>query len=257
MSRREILSIAGGLALLLAAERASCQSAPVQYEYRASWVAVASPESVSVEVESKAWARLFTFRPERAFVLAAPLIEAGKSKARLDAGTVMVGMKDAPGIACRLERPTHVYFVECVEDADRDGKYEGFFLLNHENPFLFSARRQPRHQKVLPIEPVALDDVPSAQIPTLDMVFLYSGRSVLSAASGKHTFRLCILKPDVRNIWGDKTAGAGCLPDVVVRDGEFPLSLPLFGRTLTIAAPADGKVAVSVTAYPEDLPVSL
>jgi hypothetical protein len=34
-----------------------------------------------------------TFRPERAFVLAAPLTELGKSKVRLDAGTAMVGMK--------------------------------------------------------------------------------------------------------------------------------------------------------------------
>jgi hypothetical protein len=243
--------------VLLTAERAACQTAPPQYEYRASWIAVASPEPITADVESKSWARLITFRPDRAFVLTASLTEVGKSKPRLDAGTVMVGMTDGPGIACRLERPQHVYFIECVEDSDLDGQYEGFFLLNHENPFMFSARRQPRHQKVLPVVPVALGSATAEQLPTLDMVFLYSEMSVISAASGAHTFQLCILRPGVRNIWGDKTVGRGCLPDIVVKDGDFPRRLQIYGRTLAIAAPVDGRVSVSVTACPEDLPVEL
>ena len=254
---RQMLSVTAGLMLLLTAGHAVCQTAPPRYEYQASWIALASPEPISVVVQSESWARLIAFRPERALALEAPLIEAGKKKARLDAGTVMVGMKDDPGIACRLERPTHVYFVECVEDADLDGRYEGFFLLNHENPFLFSARRQPRHQKVVPVDALTLGSVSPEQLPTLEMVFLYPARSGISAATGAHTFQLCILKPGVRNIWGDKTVGRGCLQDIVVKDGEFPRLLTIYGRTLTIAAPADGRVAVSMTARPEDLPAVL
>jgi hypothetical protein len=254
---RHVLSIAGGLAVLLNAGQTAGQPAPLQHEYHAAWIALASPEATSVRVESKSWAKLVTFRPERAFVLQAPLVESGTSKSRLEAGTVMVGMKDGRGVACRLERPTHVYFVECVEDADLDGQYEAFFLLNHENPFLFSARRQPRHQKVTPIQPVTLGEVAAEQRPTLDMVLIYSKRSVISAAAGAHTFQLCILKTGVRNIWGDKTVGRGCLPDVVVKDSEFPRQMKVYGRTLTIDAPVDGVVPVSVTAHPEDLPVAL
>lgn len=214
MNWRHVVSITGGLVVLLTAGRAASQAAPFQQEYHASWIALASPEPVNAEVESKSWARLVTFRPERAFVLTAPLTEAGKSRQRLDAGAVMVGMKAAPGIACRLERPTHVY-------------------------------------------PVALGDLSAEQLPALDMVLLYSGRSVISAATGAHTFQLCILKPGVRNLWGDKTVGRGCLPDVVVKDGDFPMLLQIYGRTLTIATPVDGRVSVSVMAYPEELPVAL
>ncbi len=254
---RQILLVASELAVIATAGQATGQAAPPRYEYRASWVAVASPERITAEVNSKSWAQLVTFRPERAFTLAAPLTEAGKSKPRLEAGTVMIGMKDGQGIACRLERPKFDYFVECVEDSNLDGQYDGFFFLNHENPFLFSARRQPRHQKVLPVSSVTLGDAPAEQVPTLDMVLLYSARSVISAASGSHTFQLCILRPGVKNIWGDKTEGRGCLPNIVVKDGEFPRRLQIYGRTLEIAAPVDGKVSVSVSACPQDLPVDL
>ncbi|MCC7200447.1 MAG: hypothetical protein IT483_13125 [Gammaproteobacteria bacterium] len=257
MDLRLILLLASGSAVIAPAGHAAGQAAPPQYEYRASWVAVASPEPVKAEIDSKSWARLVTFRPERAFILTAPLTEAGKSKPRLDAGTLMVGMTDGQGIACRLERPKFDYFVECVQDSNLDGQYDGLFFLNHENPFLFSARRQPRHQKVLPVSPVTLGDAPAEQVPNLDMVLLYSARSVISAASGSHTFQLCILRPGVKNIWGDKTEGRGCLPNIVVKDGEFPRRLQIYGRTLEIAAPVDGKASVSVSAFPQDLPVDL
>jgi hypothetical protein len=257
MNWRQIASIASGCAALLIAEQAASQVAPMQYEYHASWIAVASPDPVTAEVANKSWARLITFRPERAFVLPAPLVEMGKSKPRLDAGTMMVGMKDGPGVACRLERPKHLYFVECVEDRDLDGQYEGYFLLNHDNPFLFSARRQPRHQKVLPVQPVTLDNVATEHLPTVDMVLLYTERSVISAATGVHTFHLCILKPGVSNVWGDQTVFRGCMPDIVVKEGDFPGRVNIYGRTVEIAAPVDGKASVSVTAAAEDLPAAL
>jgi len=251
------MSVAAAIVMLAAAGRADCEAAAPRYEYQASWIAVASPEPIVAEVERKSWARLVTFRPERGFALQEPLLETGKRKPRLDAGAVVVAMKDVPEIACRLERPQFEFFVECLQDADQDGQYEGFFLLNHDKPFLFSALRQPRHQKVLPASPVKLAGIPPQQLPTVDMVFLYPAGSALSAASGTHRFQLCVLRPDDRNLWGDKTHDRGCLPDIVVRDGEFPKQLQLYGRTLTIAAPVDGKVAVSVTAHPEDVPALL
>ena len=243
--------------MLAAAGQAACQAEPVRYEYQAAWIALASPEPISAEVERKSWARLITFRPERGFALQAPLLETGKRKPRLDAGAIVVAMRDLPEIACRLERPQFEYFVECVQDADQDGQYEGFFLLNHDKPFLFSALRQPRHQKVLPAGPVMLAEIPAQQLPTIDMVFLYPAGSALSTASGTHRFQLCVLRTDDRNLWGDKTHDRGCLPDIVVKDGQFPRQLQIYGRTLTIAAPVDGKVPVSVTAHPEDVPAAL
>ena len=50
----------------------------------------------SETVGLKGTALLFALRPERAFVLAAPLTEAGKSKTRLDAGTVTAYPEDLP-----------------------------------------------------------------------------------------------------------------------------------------------------------------
>jgi len=88
-------------------------------------------------------------------------------------------------------------------------------------------------------------------------VFMYSRRSVISAATGAHSFQLCILKPGVRNIWRDKTVDCGCLPNINVKDGDFPKRLQVYGRTLEIAAPVDGKVTVSMTAVTEDLTVEL
>jgi hypothetical protein len=98
------VAIAAGVAVFLTVERASSEVATTQYEYRASWLALASPEPISVEVENESWARLITFRPERACVLATPLTESGKSKPRLDAGKVMVVMKDRQGIRFTAER---------------------------------------------------------------------------------------------------------------------------------------------------------
>jgi hypothetical protein len=86
---------------------------------------------------------------------------------------------------------------------------------------------------------------------------LYPGRSAISAATGAHTFQLCVLKPGVNNIWGDKTVGRGCLPDIVVKEADFPRLVQIYGRTLTIAAPVEGRVSVSVTAHPDDFPVAL
>lgn len=257
MHWRQVLCVAGGLAVFLVAGQAACQAATPQYEYRASWIALASPEPVTVEVERKSWAKLISFRPERGFTLAGPLTERGKRKPRLETGAVMVAMKDSPGIACRLERPQFDYVVECVQEGAQDGQYEGFFLLNHDKPFLFSAIRQPRHQKMFPSDAVTLNELAPGQLPTIDMVFLYPAGSVISGAGASHRFQLCILRPDDRNLWGDKTHDRGCLPDIVVKDGDFPRRLQVYGRTLEIAAPADGRVAVSVTACPEDLPAEL
>lgn len=257
MSLRPAVLTTCGLSLLLTVTQAVCDSAPPQYEYRASWIALASPEPVRVELEQKSWTKLISFRPERGFVLETALIESGKRKRRLEPGAVMVAMKDSPAIACRLERPQFDYFVECLQDADQDERYEGFFLLNHDKPFLFTAMRQPRHQKVLPASPVVLTELLPAQLPTIDMVLFYPARSAMSVAGGAHRFQLCVLRPDDRNLWGDKTHNRGCLPDIMVRDQEFPKRTRVYGRTLEIAAPADGKVMVSVTAYPEDLPAEL
>ena len=166
---RGVVLIGAGLAATLASGLAGSQAASPRYEYQASWIAVASPEQISAEVEGNSWARLVTFCPERGFTLQAPLLETGKRKPRLDAGA----------------------------------------------------------------------------------------GSALSTASGTHRFQLCVLRTDDRNLWGDKTHDRGCLPDIVVKDGEFPRQLQIYGRTLTIAAPVEGKVPVSVTANPEDVPAAL
>ena len=39
--------------MFLTVERAACEAAPAQYEYRASWLALANPEPISVEVENE------------------------------------------------------------------------------------------------------------------------------------------------------------------------------------------------------------
>jgi len=125
-------------------------------------------------------------------------------------------MKDVPEIACRLERPQFEFFIECLQDADQDGQYEGFFLLNHDKPFLFSALRQPRHQKVLPASPVMLAAIPVQQK-------LYE-----SFASGDIAAVMAALADDIAWTEADGLPLAGTyigpqavVEDVFMRLGEF------------------------------------
>jgi hypothetical protein len=257
LSRHRSFALAASLLALLPFREAAAQQAVPQYEYRAAWTVLANTQPVSVSVAPKAWASLLKLRPERGFRLDSPLIEPGKRKPRLDAGAVLVAMRNNPELACRLERPQFEFFVECLQETDGDGRHEGFFLLNHDKPLLFTALRQPRHQKLLPAEPVALTELPTGQLPVYDLVLFYPSGSAMSAVGGTHRFQLCVLRQNDMNLWGDKTHDRGCLPQIVVRNGEFPKRMALFGRSLEIATSAEGTVVVSVTPLGEDLPVAL
>ena len=153
-------------------------------------IGVASPEPISIEVENESWARPVTFRPERAFVLATSLTEAGKSRG--DSGrTIDLGQR-----TCR-------------------------------------ATTHPRHGVHLFGQIGDLGSDWSAHLPALRSGTVRQERL------------------------GDKTVGRGCLPKIIVKDGEFPKRLQIYGRTLEIAAPVNGKVSVSMTSLTEDLSVEL
>lgn len=241
------------LGLLANIGPAFAQSAP-QPSYRALWVAVPNTEKLTVSVKEKEWAPILSFRPAHTFMLDGPAIESGKQSARLEAGTLMVAMDETKRIACQLERPSGRYFVGCVEDFDQDGRYESFFLLNHSNPFLFSAFRQPRHQKHWKIEPVTLRAANAVQAPEVKMVFLFENRAELAKQS---RFQLCVMRESLKNIWGDATHARGCLPSISINDGAASVSLDLYGRNIVISAPAIGIGTITVTAQTNAIPVEL
>jgi hypothetical protein len=232
---------------------AVAQSVP-EPSYRALWIAVPNSETVSISVKEKEWSPLLSFRPAQTFVLKAPAIEVGKKTERLSAGTRMVAMNEGASIACQLERPKGRYFIGCIEDFDRDGGYEGFFLLNHANPFLFSALRQPRHNKHWSIAPVTLGSAMDSEIPEVKMVFLFDNRAELA---GRSQFQLCVMREGVKNIWGDATHARGCLPTISIKDGGEPVSLSLYGRNIVISAPEVGVGKVTMSAQPKPVQVEL
>ena len=232
---------------------AFAQSAP-QASYRAPWVAVPNTERVTKTAKEREWSPILSFRPAQTLVLDVPAIEFGKRGSRLEAGTLMVAMNATASIACQLERPKGRYFIGCVEDFDGDRRYEGFFLLNHANPFLFSALRQPRHQKHWKIEPVTLRPAPTSKVPEVQMVFLYDNRAELAQTN---RFQLCVMREGVKNIWGDATVARGCLPTITIKDGGNPISIDLYGRNIIISVPAVGLGSIALTAQADAIPVEL
>ena len=225
-----------------------------QPSYRAPWVAVANPETISVTVKEKEWLPVLSFRPAKTLILQAAAKEIGKSGPRLAAGTVMVAMDNEAGIACQLERPKGRYFIGCVEDFNRDGSYEGFFLLNHANPYLFSAFRQPRHQKHWKIEPVKLGAASAPEVPEIKMVFLYENRAEIVKQS---RFQLCVMRDGLQNVWGDATHGRGCLPSISIKDGGNPVSLNLYGRDVVISMSQVGVGTIKISGRADAVPVEL
>ena len=251
-----------GLAALMAALAwaaavpavATAQDKP---NYFAAWVAVAEPAGKETRIAEGRWAPVVRFRPETVFVLDSPAVDAAKGNTLLAAGTRMVGMAGRPGLACELERPRGGYLIGCVEDKDGDGRFETFFDLNHANPFLFSAFRQPR-SKDRAIGPLSLSPASASTAPAggepVSMVLFYRNRAELTGVS---RFELCVLQPDNRNIWGDKAVGRGCLPAISIGDHDFPRAVPIYGRTLTfLSRDADG-VTIAVTGADADLPARL
>jgi hypothetical protein len=103
----QVLALAAHIVLLSWVQGAASQPSAAQHEYRAAWLMLANPEPVSAELTPGTWASLFALRPAGGFRLESPLIEAGKRKARLEAGALLVTLRDNPGILCRLERPQH------------------------------------------------------------------------------------------------------------------------------------------------------
>ncbi|MGV3479669.1 MAG: hypothetical protein ACO1O3_06950 [Sphingobium sp.] len=220
--------------------------------YIAGWVAVAQPQPIEVRIAEKGWKPVAGFRPAVSFALDSDAIEAGKSKPMLRGGTAMIGIANHERVACELERPRGDYFVGCVQDKDGDGRFETFFELNHANPFLFSALRQPRH-KDRPIAPVSLTRREAGGAP-VEMMLVYRNRAELSGIS---QFELCVLRPDNRNIWGDKMVARGCLPPVSIGDGDFPRRVEAYGRTIEFRSRnADGAL-VSISGAVVDIPVRL
>lgn len=220
--------------------------------YVAGWVAVAGAGQPDLLIAEKQWESIIRFRPAARFVLDGAAVEPGRDKPLLNAGTAMIGIANHPGVACELERPRGDYFVGCVADKDGDGRSETFFNLNHANPFLFSALRQPR-AKDRAIAPVTLTPQ-AAGDAAVEMVLFYASRAEVT---GRNTFQLCVLRPDNRNIWGDKTVARGCLPSVTMGDNDFPRGLALYGRNIMFKSRDGAGVRISVSGADADVPVRL
>jgi hypothetical protein len=222
--------------------------------YRADWVAVAQPAVSDMRIPEGKWQSAIRFRPAKIFVLDADVTPVGKNKPALAAGTVMIGMTTHARVACELDRPRGDYFVGCVEDRDGDGRSETFFELNHANPFLFSALRQPRH-KDKAIAPVTLTArLSSGDENGVEMVLFYRNRAELV---GKNVFELCVLRADNRNMWGDKTQARGCLPPITIADSEFPRKMTAYGRVIEFKSRDEAGALVAVSGADADLPVLL
>lgn len=248
-------SLGATIACAYAAMLPSAAVAQDRPDHFAAWVAVAEPAHDDIRIAENQWAPVLRFRPDRVFKLDEAAVEATGGKTLLAAGTLMIGMVDRPGLACELERPRGAHLVGCVEDKDGDGRFETFFDLNHNNPYLFSAFRQPR-SKDRPVRPLSL----SPTAPQLDggepvsMVLFYRGHAALRGASA---FELCVLRPDNRNLWGDKTVARGCLPMITIGDADYPRKLSIYGRTLTFVSRDAEGVTVSVTGATTDTPARL
>jgi hypothetical protein len=225
-------------------------SAQDKPNYSAAWIAIAEAPH-ELHVAEGRWAAVARFRPERLFTLDGAATDA-RGKVLLMAGTRMIGMAGRAGLACQLERAPHDYFVGCVEDKDGDGRFETYFDLNHANPFLFSAFRQPR-AKDRAIGPVSLAPATAGDV-SASMVLFYRNRAELT---GRSRFELCVLHPDNRNPWGDKTVGRGCLPPIDIGDGEFPREVSAYGRTLRFLSRDAEGARVVVAGAPADMPVRL
>lgn len=224
------------------------QDAP---NYSAAWVALASPAE-ELQVAEGRWASVVQFRPERTFLLGDAVVDAVRGKLLIASGVRMIAMAGGSALACELERPAHDYFVGCVEDKDGDGRFETYFDLNHANPLLFSAFRQPR-AKDRAINPVSLTPAPLAGGP-VSLVLFYKNRAELAGAS---QFELCVLDADVSNPWRDKTVGRGCLPMITIGDQDYPREVSVYGRKLTFRGRDAAGVRITVDGAPADLAVRL
>lgn len=230
----------------------SAASAQDRPNYFAAWVAVAEPARQDLRIAEGKWATVVRFRPARTFALDGAVVDAAKGKALLAADTPMIGMAGRANLACEVERPRGHYLIGCVEDKDGDGRFETFFDVNHANPFLFSAFRQPR-SKDRAIRPISLSFAPAGDEP-VGMVLFFKNRAELTGVS---RFQLCVLHADNRNLFSDKSVARGCLPDITIGDSEYPRSIPIYGRTLTfLSRDADGA-KVAITGAEADTPVRL
>ncbi len=219
--------------------------------HAAGWVAVAEL-SQDLRIAEGRWATVVRFRPERLFVVDAPVVDAANGKVLIASGTRMIGMAGRADLACEYGRSAHDYFVGCVEDKDGDGRFETFFGLNHANPVLFSGFRPPR-AKDRAVGPVSLTPAP-ADGASVGMVLFYRNRAELRGVS---QFELCVLDTNNQNLWGDKTFGRGCLPTMSIGDGELPREVSAYGRTLKFLSRDAEGVRVSVTGVEADLPARL
>jgi len=252
MQVRAVISIAAAVAcaMLFIPDAVSAQEGP---GHIAAWVAVAEPARADIRVAEGEWTPLLRFRPAKTVALDEAATDISKGKVHIAAGTRMIAMAGRSNLFCELERPRGDYLVGCVEDKDGDGRFETFFDLNHANPFLFSALRQPR-SKDRAIQPLSLSPVAVAGEEPVNMVLFFKNRAELPKVS---QFELCVLRTNNRNIWGDKTVARGCLPAINIGDGQFPRSVPIFGRTLTFLS-RDGEGArIAITGADNDIAVRL
>lgn len=253
--RGEYLHAAALTAIVLSVSVSTSAAAQDKPNYFAAWVAIAEPARQDVRVAEGEWAPVIRFRPQRVFSSGEPVVEASKGKTLIAAGTQMAAMAGRDNLACELERPRGDYFIGCVEDKDGDGRFETFFDLNHGNPFLFSAFRQPR-SKDRAIRPLSLSPVADAAAGSapVSMVLFYRNRAELGGVS---RFELCVLRPNNKNLWGDKTVARGCLPAISIGDTQYPRDVAVYGRTLTFLSRDANSVHVAITGADSDMAVRL
>ena len=245
---RSACSLLAGLAVAMTAAPATAQENDPGYI--AGWQALAHAEQKDLQVAESHSVPIVTLRPDRLFTVGGPVVENGKTL--LAAGTAMIGIAGRDNVACEFERRRGKYASLCVEDKDRDGRFETAFFLNHANPFLFSALRL-RGASDHSIQPVSLAEAPRDGVP-VQMVLHYFNHSGIIGGS---TFELCVLRANNRNLWGDKNVARGCLPQFLIRDGAFPKMVPVLGREILFLARDAKSVTVTVSAADADQPVRL
>lgn len=243
-----IAYVTAAIAVTLGSAAASAQTAAVRLEWRVTEPAAAAGPSAVKKSDALPFARI---APQRLVRLGADATNR-KGSALRAAGTPLAWSMLGGHIACEPRLQKYLSFM-CFEDADGDGRFEGYALIDG---IVFRARGTdsyefllgtfplpPRKPLAAPVAAIADD----AAYPPLDLALAFTSQWGLK---GLNYFALCIFVNTGKDFFGGTTNAKYCFPQTGFKDSDLPATQSMQGGSVTVTSVQKAVATVDIKPPP-------
>lgn len=217
-----------GAVLMCAFAMGSAASAASFNDVTAEWVALggSAPARTVVLLEGKSQPYV-QIMPRVAFRLDRDVLSSN-GELLIPGGTLLTSARERADTRCELKRRKGKQSFICLIDSNGDGEFESAARMIVPNGEIFISKASVSRNYVPLVSPAAMTEVdPTNADDRFTVELFFSNRAELA---GRNDVQVCIIRSDVKSIWGSSTDMRICQKrEFDLKDSAYPFSASLYG----------------------------